>query len=113
MEEDPVLANTHKFYEWSKEEALQNWMRKFHYLYFNKDRHFYTRAELIPELQWPSAAHQGQVLFGLHFSMFLDSLRAFSTEEQLATWLPRALNMDILGCYAQTEIGHGSDVARL
>jgi acyl-CoA oxidase len=27
--------------------------------------------------------------------------------------MPKVLNLDILGCYAQTEIGHGSNVAGL
>ena len=28
-------------------------------------------------------------------------------------WLPKTLNHDIIGTYAQTELGHGSDVSRL
>lgn len=45
--------------------------------------------------------------------MFCESLRAFSTDEQRDKWLPLAYNFDIHGCYAQTEIGHGSDIAAL
>ena len=37
----------------------------------------------------------------------------FSTEEQYKKWVPPAKNYDFLGCYAQTEIGHGSDVSSL
>lgn len=45
--------------------------------------------------------------------MFSESIRAFATDEQRALWLPQAFNYDIHGCYAQTEIGHGSDISGL
>lgn len=34
-------------------------------------------------------------------------------EEQQKLWIPKVRNMSILGTYAQTEIGHGSDIAGL
>ena len=52
-------------------------------------------------------------MIGLHLSMFTYSVDQFSTDEQRKKWLPLAVNMDIHGCYAQTEIGHGSNVAGL
>ena len=45
--------------------------------------------------------------------MFMLSVENLSNEEQKARWLPQIRNIDILGCYAQTELGHGSDVASL
>lgn len=45
--------------------------------------------------------------------MFRDSVRFFGDDEQVAEWLPKIQNADIFGCYAQTEIGHGSNVAGL
>lgn len=45
--------------------------------------------------------------------MFLDCLSIFADEEQKAHYLPLANNLNILGCYAQTELGHGSNVAGL
>lgn len=35
------------------------------------------------------------------------------SDEQLAKWLPLAKNYSILGCYAQTELGHGSNLRKL
>ena len=35
------------------------------------------------------------------------------SDEQKAKWLPLATNAKILGAYAQTELGHGSDIAGL
>ena len=41
------------------------------------------------------------------------SIENLSNEEQKARWLPKIQNVDMLGCYAQTELGHGSNVAGL
>ena len=45
--------------------------------------------------------------------MFMESMESFSTEEQRKKWMPLIQNMQVLGCYAQTELGHGSNVAGL
>ena len=36
-----------------------------------------------------------------------------STDEQYKKWVPLCRDLRISGCYAQTELGHGSDVAGL
>ncbi|KAI9811609.1 MAG: fatty-acyl coenzyme A oxidase [Pycnora praestabilis] len=51
--------------------------------------------------------------YGLHVSMFLITLRDQGTPEQHELFLKRAENYEIIGCYAQTELGHGSNVRGL
>lgn len=51
--------------------------------------------------------------YGLHASMFLVTLRDQTTEEQKKLFLRKAENYEIIGCYAQTELGHGSNVRGL
>ncbi|KAJ2493662.1 hypothetical protein IWW37_000293 [Coemansia sp. RSA 2050] len=51
--------------------------------------------------------------FGLHRAMFIPTLQNQATVEQQELFLRPALNYEILGCYAQTEIGHGSNVQGL
>ncbi|KAJ2828761.1 hypothetical protein IWW50_001223 [Coemansia erecta] len=51
--------------------------------------------------------------FGLHRAMFIPTLQNQATEEQKALFLRKAEDYEILGCYAQTEIGHGSNVQGL
>ncbi|KAJ2659194.1 hypothetical protein IWW48_003630 [Coemansia sp. RSA 1200] len=51
--------------------------------------------------------------FGLHRAMFIPTLQNQATAEQQALFLAPALRYEILGCYAQTEIGHGSNVQGL
>ncbi|XP_037968379.2 probable peroxisomal acyl-coenzyme A oxidase 1 [Plutella xylostella] len=51
--------------------------------------------------------------FLLHLGMFVPTIMGQATPEQQAQWLPRALNMEILGTYAQTELGHGTFIRGL
>jgi len=45
--------------------------------------------------------------------MFLLCLENMCTEEQREKWIPLTKNFKIMGNYAQTELGHGSNVAGL
>ncbi|KAA0147199.1 hypothetical protein FNF29_07571 [Cafeteria roenbergensis] len=49
----------------------------------------------------------------VHDSVFVAAIQHLASPEQRATWLPAAQEYAVLGCYAQTELGHGSDVSRL
>ena len=46
----------------------------------------------------------------IHYFLFIPTILGQSDEEQLKIWAPKANNCEIIGCYAQTEIGHGSNV---
>lgn len=45
--------------------------------------------------------------------MFVPAIKGQGTEEQQHKWLPLAYKFQIIGCYAQTELGHGSNVQGL
>ncbi|KAG5564809.1 hypothetical protein RHGRI_000870 [Rhododendron griersonianum] len=49
----------------------------------------------------------------VHWGMFIPAIKGQGTEEQQQKWLPLAYKMQIIGCYAQTELGHGSNVQGL
>ncbi|KAH7094470.1 acyl-coenzyme A oxidase 1 [Paraphoma chrysanthemicola] len=51
--------------------------------------------------------------YGLHDSMFKVTLGEQGTPEQQEKWLTKAEEYKIIGCYAQTELGHGSNVRGL
>ncbi|KAL8926411.1 MAG: hypothetical protein Q9208_002954 [Pyrenodesmia sp. 3 TL-2023] len=51
--------------------------------------------------------------YGLHVSMFLITLRDQGTPEQHRLFLEKAEKYEFIGCYAQTELGHGSNVRGL
>ncbi|RMZ80353.1 hypothetical protein DV738_g2872, partial [Chaetothyriales sp. CBS 135597] len=51
--------------------------------------------------------------YGLHEHMFLKTLKEQGTPEQHKLFLEKAQRYEIIGCYAQTELGHGSNVRGL
>ncbi|KAH9633539.1 hypothetical protein HF086_013216 [Spodoptera exigua] len=51
--------------------------------------------------------------FLLHMGMFVPTIMGQCTSEQMSYWLPRAMDMQIIGTYAQTELGHGTFIRGL
>jgi acyl-CoA oxidase len=49
----------------------------------------------------------------LHWVMFVPNIVSLCDEEQKAEWLPMCRDWRMIGCYAQTELGHGSNVRAL
>ncbi|KAL4465055.1 hypothetical protein ABPG72_012238 [Tetrahymena utriculariae] len=68
-----------------------------------KDQQLIQNMHLVSEIG---------VLF-LHFNAFLSTIQMLGTPEQVKNWENLALNFQVLGAYAQTEMGHGSDVQGL
>lgn len=50
---------------------------------------------------------------GVHYVMFLPTIIGQATPAQQAEWLRRAWSGDIIGTYAQTELGHGTFIRGL
>ena len=48
-----------------------------------------------------------------HFSMFVTGIEGHGTLEQRDRWLEKARSCEIIGTYAQTELGHGTFVRGL
>mmetsp|Transcript_51553 Transcript_51553/g.148733 ORF Transcript_51553/g.148733 Transcript_51553/m.148733 type:complete len:707 (-) Transcript_51553:54-2174(-) len=49
----------------------------------------------------------------LHWVMFVPNIVSLCDEEQQKEWLPLCRDWKMIGCYAQTEVGHGSNVRGL
>lgn len=111
MESHPELANSHKFYDMTRAEQQKDLMRKANLAYrLGKDKWFLKHE--ADEHFW-GHAHLGLNPLTLNYTMFLNTVVGMMTDEQRAKWEPLTRSGRILGSYAQTEIGHGSDVAGL
>ncbi|KAM4023059.1 peroxisomal acyl-coenzyme A oxidase 2-like [Anomaloglossus baeobatrachus] len=60
-----------------------------------------------PELPYIYRALGGETGFNIH-NVFIKTISALGTDEQISKWLPLASNYKIIGTYAQTELGHGT-----
>lgn len=49
----------------------------------------------------------------LHWVMFIPNILSLCDDEQIQRWIPLCLDWRMIGCYAQTELGHGSNVRAL
>lgn len=54
-----------------------------------------------------------QMTGSAHVGMFIKYIELMGTEEHQRLYLEKSMKYEIVGCYAQTEIGHGSDVRSL
>jgi acyl-CoA oxidase len=76
--------------------------------------------QLSVQHQWTDEEHQAanELLseptpYGLHSTMFLKTLQEQGTAVHHKLFLEKAQNYEYIGCYAQTELGHGSNVRGL
>ncbi|GLU47858.1 acyl-CoA dehydrogenase [Nocardiopsis ansamitocini] len=53
------------------------------------------------------------VKVGVQWGLFGGAIQALGTEAHHAEYLPKVMSVEVPGCFAMTETGHGSDVQRL
>ena len=54
-----------------------------------------------------------QIKAGVQWGLFGSAVMHLGTSEHHTKWLPGIMNLEIPGCFAMTETGHGSDVASI
>ena len=111
----PELVDGFEYYEMSREEKFKSWWRKYHAVMKDEKAHiFFTNNSQRKDhrFQW-AWAYPGLSLLALHQTMFTSSIKFLGSEKQQAKYLPLCDNLSIIGNYAQTELGHGSNVAGL
>ena len=106
--DDEVLGDSRK-YDLERETAvglaISNFMR-IHKKHF--DRMYVPKEWEIPLMQ-NAAISGGYPGYGL----FLTTVMGQADDEQIGWWMWRTLTCQITGAYAQTELGHGSNVRGL
>ena len=83
----------------ARAKALRRLVKKYGW-----DHEDYRMAEYLTDEMSP---------YHLHMSMFFHTVQEQASDEQKAYWLPKIASWKIIGAYAQTELGHGSNVRGL
>lgn len=100
-----------------------DYFRSYEDLYLTKMSRFIEAVRILrknPKLRLkhiarkiPMASMYQTTGMGIHFSMFLTFLQTQSSDAQKKKWLNGAKQAKYFGAYAQTELGHGSNVRGL
>ncbi|KAI7869392.1 acyl-CoA dehydrogenase/oxidase C-terminal [Spinellus fusiger] len=113
------LERNHRFkmndiHDLTKEELRERTMLRFSSLVDHLQNepleHFRKRMEIVSILDpgfWTR--------FGVHYGLFIGALQSNATSGQLSYWFGKgSLSLNgIIGCFAMTELGHGSNVPGL
>jgi acyl-CoA oxidase len=67
-------------------------------------------GDVLSSPDWPTlvAAVSDDLPTSLHWIMFVPNIVSLCDDEQQAEWLPLCRDWKMIGCYAQTELGHVS-----
>ena len=110
IEKDPNFDLANYYYQ-SREEKFEEACRKYSY----------SLSKKMPELKITGPDESSVFIravgdanpYFVQYMMFIPTINAQGTQEQKDKWLPLANSYDIIGCYAQTEMGHGTYVRGL
>ncbi|GAA6043197.1 hypothetical protein JCM8097_000317 [Rhodosporidiobolus ruineniae] len=108
LEHDPAFDKTQRAYA-ARPEQLELGLRAMKRLFEIADREKFTAEEFTEAL----AATDTPMGLNLHELAFTPVIVSQGSDEQHAEWLGKCRNHEILGCYLQTELGHGSNVQQL
>ncbi|ETL98868.1 hypothetical protein L917_04136 [Phytophthora nicotianae] len=106
IEHHPVLSDRDMMFRNHTERYTYGLKKVSHFVQFLKDQKITDGQE--QKIMYGALGEP--LCIDVHDSMFIPTLENQGTDEQRAKWLPLAKNFKIFGAYAQTELGHGSNV---
>ena len=107
ISKDP--EDTHRLYNFSRADYLKHEVKEFIRIHKPYKNFKPTREDIC----YMSDVAIGFGSLNNSHGIFLSTLIGQGSEEQAGFWLPKLLNFEITGSYAQTELGHGSNVRGL
>ncbi|CAB9522489.1 Peroxisomal acyl-coenzyme A oxidase 1 [Seminavis robusta] len=116
IERDPVFSNDDNIYLSRKERHVRAIAKGVRLVEVCGKLGIGTQEERIfdsPDWLTLLNAIADDLPLGIHWVMFTPNIISLFDDEQQAKWLPQCLSFEMIGCYAQTELGHGSNIRAL
>jgi flavocytochrome c len=107
INKDPELI--HEIYNFSRAEYMSHGVKEFIRIH----KPFKDFKPAREDICFMSDIAVGFGALNNSHSIFLSTVLGQSNQEQLKFWIPKIMNFQITGSYAQTELGHGSNVRGL
>ena len=108
----PEIKTGFEWYEMTREEKMEDWLKKYNRM-AAIDRDFYIDNPVNSRMFSWTYLQVGINPLGMHTSMFTKCIEDLASDEQGSALLPKVKSLGMIGCYAQTELGHGSNVSGL
>ena len=115
IKKHPEIRTSPEYYEKTREEKMKEWWDRMRVVMADPEfNHLITNNshKKCKYFSW-YFMFVGTNPMTLHMQMFTKSVLQLGSEEQARHYTPLINNWQIIGCYAQTELGHGSNVAGL
>ncbi|KAG8127937.1 hypothetical protein E2320_014808 [Naja naja] len=109
LDADPEFSQENRYFQ-SQNERYESAVRKTVYLLQKMTKMGWI--EDGPEQNYCFKYLTDDLAFSIHL-IFIKSILALGTDEQINKWIPLAKKIFIIGTYAQTELGHGSNLRGL
>ena len=89
-----------------KREATVKLIRSFYRMFLNDSGDIHLRNARIEMASL--IAPDWVTRNGVHFGLFASAISSQASQEQADEWLPKAMSMNVYGCFAMTELRGGS-----
>jgi len=97
-------------YYWERPELFKQHVKHF----LDVHRSFWDSFRPTREdIQWMSEFALLSGSFGNHYGLGMPTIAGMGSPQQLKWWLHKAMTNELVLCYCQTELGHGSNVRGL
>ena len=115
VKKHPQIQSGFEYYELTREEKFKVWWDRLKVVMADDEFRYLITSNSVKKCKYYNWFYgfPGTNPMTLHMQMFTKSVAQLGSEEQVRTILPKVDNWKIIGCYAQTELGHGSNVAGL
>ncbi|VVT53913.1 uncharacterized protein SAPINGB_P003813 [Magnusiomyces paraingens] len=110
MEKEPELQDRYMFRELSRPDQFRYAFKASAKMLELARRHSWNENELMSAM---GLIYSEYLPTTLHNSAFKYVIKVIGSDEQGKEWLPKCDTHEVIGCYAQTELGHGSNVRAL